>query len=304
MKITKDTATNKVELLKYFRDRSSEILSEINAQYGIKDYKKKAKKLNPLLGKSKNNLTEIVEQKGKKDNWTNKEILECILMISYCNYVVMLEARHSVWQYKNMDFSRRIGELWEPFCKLAFEYPINDIELFIPPLFSDVKKLLADEIEDYINDLQLTDVQKTQLIQYYNKVWSLVVSGEIKLELDLHFIFEDKKYIVDFKSGFGSNEKGNVNRILLVGSAYKILEEDYEPLILVRAKENNNYFNTLKNSSIWSAYSGAETYDKLHKYSGFDISSWIVENINWTEDLDSDFVKHLEDNNLTQYLTW
>jgi hypothetical protein len=152
--------------------------------------------------------------------------------------------------------------------------------------------------------LTLTDVQKTQLIKYYNKVWSLVVSGEIKLELDLHFIFEGKKHIVDFKSGFGSNEKGNVNRILLVGSAYKILEGDFEPLILVRAKENNNYFNTLKNSGIWSAYSGSETYDELHKYSGFDISSWIVENINWTEDLDGDFVKHLEANNLIQYLTW
>jgi hypothetical protein len=151
MNITKDTATNKTELLKYYRDRSSEILSEINAQYGIKDYKKKAKKLNPLLIKSKNTLIEIVQQKGKKDNWTNREILECILMISYCNYVVILEARHSVWPYENMDFSRRIGELWEPFCKLAFEYPINDIELFVPPLFSDVKKLLADEIEDYIN---------------------------------------------------------------------------------------------------------------------------------------------------------
>ncbi|MGB1315870.1 MAG: hypothetical protein ACPG4Y_07605 [Chitinophagales bacterium] len=304
MKITKETANSKEELLQYFRDRSNEFLSEINSQYGIKDFKKKAKKLNPLLVKSKNTLIEIVEQKGKKDNWSNKEILECIFMISYCNYVVMLEARHSVWSYGNMDFSRRIGELWEPFCKLAFEYPINDIDLFVPPLFSDVKKLLADEIVSYINDLPITEEQKIQLIQYYNKVWSLVVSGEIKLELDLHFIFEGKKHIVDFKSGFGSNEKGNVNRILLVGSAYKILQEDYKPLIFVRAEENNSYFNTLKNSGIWSGFSGEETYNELHKYSGYDIKNWINQNINWTEDLDSDFVQHLKDNDLTQYLTW
>lgn len=225
-------------------------------------------------------------------------------MVTYCNYVVMLEVRHSVWPYEYMAFSRRIGELWEPFCKLAFEYSINDLELFVPPLFADVKKQLADEIKDYINGLNLSDEEKEQLIKYYNKVWSLVMSGEIQLELDLHFIFEGKKYVADFKSGFGSNEKGNTNRLLLVASIYQNLEDNYEPLIFVRAAKNNNYFNTLKNSGIWSAFSGSETYDELYKYSGFDIRSWINQNVNWAEDLDDDFVEYLESNDLTQYLTW
>jgi hypothetical protein len=304
MNITKETAKNKTELLKYFRDRSSEFIAEVDKEYGNTEFKKKAKKLNTLLVKARNTIIEIIEQKGKKDNWTNKEVLECVLMVTYCNYVVMLEVRHSVWPYEYMAFSRRIGELWEPFCKLAFEYPINDLELFVPPLFADVKKQLADEVQEYINKLDISEEQKVQLNKYYDKVWSLVMSGEIQLELDLHFIFEGKKYVVDFKSGFGSNEKGNVNRLLLVASIYHNLEDDYEPLIFVRATENNNYFNTLKNSKTWSAFSGAETYGELHKYSGFDISSWIAENINWTEDLDSDFVQHLEDKNLTQYLTW
>ncbi|APY10175.1 hypothetical protein BWZ22_02515 [Seonamhaeicola sp. S2-3] len=304
MNITKETANNKEQLLKYFRDRSSEFLAEVNGEYGNTEYKKKAKKLNTLLVKARTTIIEIIEQKGKKENWSNKEILECVLMVTYCNYVVMLEVRHSVWPYEYMAFSRRIGELWEPFCKLAFEYPINDLELFVPPLFADVKKQLADEIEDYINGLNLSDEEKEQLIKYYNKVWSLVMSGEIQLELDLHFIFEGKKYVVDFKSGFGSNEKGNTNRLLLVASIYQNLEDNYEPLIFVRAAENNNYFNTLKNSGIWSAFSGSETYDELYKYSGFDIRSWINQNVNWAEDLDDDFVEHLESNDLTQYLTW
>jgi len=225
-------------------------------------------------------------------------------MITYCNYVVMLEVRHSVWGYEYMAFSRRIGELWEPFCKLAFDYPINDLELFVPPLFSDVKKQLSGEIEDYINDLTLTPEQKKQLITYYNKVWNLVMSGEIQLELDLYFIFKGKKYVVDFKSGFGYNEKGNTNRLLLVASIYQNLEDDFEPLIFVRATENNNYFNTLKNSGTWNAFSGIETYTELHKYSGFDIRNWIDNNIDWTGDLNADFVSHLEENNLIQYLTW
>jgi len=187
---------------------------------------------------------------------------------------------------------------------LAFEYPINDLELFVPPLFADVKKQLAEEIGDYINGLTLNKEEKDQLIKYYNKVWSLVMSGEIQLELDLHFIFEGKKYVVDFKSGFGSNEKGNTNRLLLVASIYQNLEENYEPLIFVRAAENNNYFNTLKNSGIWNAFSGTETYTELQKYSGFNIRAWITQNVNWTQDLDKDFVKHLDTNELTQYLTW
>ena len=304
MNISKDTRNDKAGLLQYFRDRSNEFLAEVNNDYGNTEYKKKAKKLNTLLVKARVTLIEIIEQKAKRENWTNQEILECVLMVTYCNYVVMLEVRHSVWSYEYMAFSRRIGELWEPFCKLAFEYPINDLELFVPPLFADVKKILADEIEEYINGLNLTQEEKEQLIKYYNKVWSLVMSGEIQLELDLHFIFEGKKYVVDFKSGFGSNEKGNTNRLLLVASVYQNLEDDYEPLIFVRSAENNNYFNTLQNSGIWSAFSGEDTYGELHKYSGYDIRNWINENIDWTEDLNDDFVTHLEENDLLQYLTW
>lgn len=37
---------------------------------------------------------------------------------------------------------------------------------------------------------------------------------------------------------------------------------------------------------------------------GFDIRSWINQNVNWAEDLDDDFVTHLKSNDLTQYLTW
>ncbi len=118
------------------------------------------------------------------------------------------------------------------------------------------------------------------------------------------FIYEGKKYVVDFKSGFGSNEKGNTNRLLLVASIYQNLEENYKPVIFVRANENNIYFTTLKNSGVWSAYSGTDTYDQLHKYSGFDIRTWINNHINWSEDLDKNFVNHLENNDLAQYLTW
>lgn len=304
MEISKDIRNSKESILKYFRERSTEFLAEVNSEYGNTQFKDKAKRLNTLLVRAKSTLVEIIEQKAKKENWSNEELLEGILMVTYCNYVVMLEIRHSVWPYEYMAFSRRIGELWEPFCKLAFEYPINDLELFVPPLFSDVKRQLANEIEEYINTLKLTKEEKEQLLKYYNKVWDLVTSGEIQLELDLHFIFDGKKYVVDFKSGFGSNEKGNTNRLLLVASIYHNLEEGYEPLIFVRSEENNNYFNTLKNSGIWSAFSGDETYEEIHKYSGYDIKEWIRNNISWETDLNAEFSTYLNENDLSQYLTW
>ncbi|GAG80730.1 unnamed protein product, partial [marine sediment metagenome] len=58
----------------------------------------------------------------------------------------MIESRNEVWPYEYMTFSRRIGELWEPFCKLCFDYPLKDLTLFIPPLFSEVKRKLTNEI--------------------------------------------------------------------------------------------------------------------------------------------------------------
>ena len=226
-------------------------------------------------------------------------------MITYANDVVMLETRNSVWEYDYMAFSRRVGELWEPFCKLCFQYPINNITLFIPPLFSEVKQNLTSEIEEYISGLTITEDEKVQLRKYYDKVWNLVTSGEIQLECDLHFTDGTKKYIVDFKSGFGSNEKGNTNRLLLVGSIYQNIEdEDFECLIFVRSTENNHYLNTLQNSGVWSTFCGIETYNQILRYSGFDIHKWIESNINWLEDFSPIMRSTIEKKNLESYLIW
>ncbi len=183
---------------------------------------------------------------------------------------------------------------------------MSDATLFVPPLFSHVREKLTKEIDDYINQLEIATEQKIAMKRYYDKVWGLVTSGEIQLELDLHFSLSGKKYVVDFKSGFGSNEKGNTNRLLLVATAYKILEEDYNCLLLVRAEEdkNNNYFKTLKNSTIWSAYCGKEAYSKINEFSDFPLKTWITNNVNWKDDLLPETIEHLGRNKLDQYLVW
>lgn len=305
MNIDKTIKNNKVELLAYFRSRANEIVSELALQYSAIDYKKKASALNKAMIKSRDNLLSILEETARMQNWTNREILECALLITYTNDVVMLESRNAVWEYEYMAFSRRIGELWEPFCKLCFKYPTTKITSFIPPLFSEVKESLTTEIVAYIDGLTIKTNEKVQLRRYYDKVWGLVTSGEIQLECDLHFTDGSTKYIVDFKSGFGSNEKGNTNRLLLVGSIYQNIEtENYKCLIFVRSIENNHYLTTLQNSGVWEISCGSDTYSKMQHYTGFDIHNWIENNIDWMNDFTPQMRETLIHNELQNYLIW
>lgn len=296
----------KTDLLSYFRERAKEHSKELDAKYAERDYKKKAKALNPMIKKSRNNLISGIAQNAKKENWSNADTLKALLMINYASDVVMLETRNSIRPYEYMDFSRRIGEIWEPFCRLCFDYPIVDTERFTPPLFIDFQKGLEDEIYNYINRLSVTEKEKQELKSYYQKVWSLVDSGGIKLELDLHFKKEDIFYNIDFKSGFGSNEKGNTNRLLMVATIYTYLEENYKCVLLVRSEEdqNNSYFQILKKSGVWEAYCGSETYSKISDFTGFDLKTWINSNIKWEVDLDDNAMKHFQETEIDKYLVW
>ncbi len=304
MKIDKTIKDSKTELLSYFRDRASEALTGIKSKYADTQADKRARAINESLNQTKSVLITTILQQAEKEKWSNKEKLESILMVTYCNILAMIESRNAVRTYEYMDFSRRVGELWDSFCKLCFYYPINDISLFIPPLFSEVKKKLTDEILTYVDKLNISNEEKQDLKAYYDKVWSLVTSGEIQLELDLHFSHNEQKYVVDFKSGFGSNEKGNTNRLLLVASIYQNLDDNFKCLLFVRAEENNSYFNTLKNSGLWEAYCGSEAYEKIKTHSGYDLKLWTDTNIDWANDFNIETINHLTDNDLLQYLIW
>jgi len=294
-------------LLEYFRNRAAEALKELTTTHGEAHGDDIASAINQEVNDAKAALITVIRQTSEAEKWNKSVLLETILLGTYVSYVAMLEARNSVRRYEYMDFSRRIGELWEPFCRLCFDYPVNDVRAYAPPVFAEVKKELAGEILAYIDRLTLSAEEKGQLKNYYEKVWALVDSGEIKLKLDLHFILKGKKYDVDFKSGFGSNEKGNTNRLLLVATIYKNLPEPHECVLLVRSEEdtNNNYFQRLKKSGVWQAACGKEAYDKIGEYSGFNILSWIKANIDWEKDLRPDNPQATsQTNNLSDYLKW
>jgi len=298
--------TRKTQILAYFRNRGEESLEDISRNFSHKQHKRKTSEINKAVIETKNKLIMTILQKSQDQNWSREKLLSSILLVTYCSYVTMIDFRNLIWAYDYMTFSRRIGELWEPFCKLCFEYSIKKLELFIPPLFSDVRKTMTYEIENYIDKLTITTAEKEDLKKYYEKVWSMVTSGEIKLELDLHFKQNNKLYNIDFKSGFGSNEKGNTNRLLLVATIYKNLENNYKCYLLVRSKEeeNNQYFRQLKDSSVWTAFCGDNTYSEIKTFTGFDLKEWVLNNINWKGDLQKETVKQLERNNLDKYIVW
>ncbi|WP_214658000.1 hypothetical protein, partial [Vibrio anguillarum] len=70
-------------------------------------------------------------------------------------------------------------------------------------------------------------------------------------------------HIIDFKSGFGSNEKGNTLRLIAVGRAYKHWDSNTNLLFLVRQNENNNYLETIRRSNLWDVYCGDAAYRKI-----------------------------------------
>ena len=90
----------------------------------------------------------------------------------------------------------------------------------------------------------------------------------------------------------------------MVASIYQNLEENYKCMIFVRADDNNHYFQTLKNSGIWSAFSSNEAYNQMKIYSGFDLKNWIDTNVNWENDFKKETINYLKQNNLDQYLIW
>lgn len=308
LQIDDSFGTRKAELLAYLRSRTEELIGDVKREFGSTQFKQRAAAINKALARERGQIDSIVTQTASREKWADEAQLRARLILMHCTNVVMLESRNSVWPYEYMAFARRIGELWEPFVTTCFDLPVSDqVELFVPPLFADIKQRLHREVREFIEQLSIPQDDKNALLTYYDQVWSLVTSGEIKLELDLHFAIGEVRHVVDCKSGFGSNEKGNTNRLLLVASIYRNIEpQDYRCMLFVRSAEdeNNHYLQTLKNSGLWEVYCGAETYPKVAEFSGFDLGGWMHEYVVWEEDLHAECYDHLEQNDLTKYLTW
>lgn len=292
----------KTNLLKCFRNEMNKFILTLPKSNTAKNKKNNAGKVNKYVKKLRDDLISSVTNEVK-----DKEmLLEKILLIQYVTYVIMLEYRNKVWEYEYMAFSRRIGEIWEEFCKIPFDFPAEDIEIIEPVDFQVHKQEIQQEVHDYIFGLEISDEEKNKIQEYFDCVWMLVESGEISLSLDLHFKTPTMRYNVDYKSGFSSNEKGNTSRLLLVGNIYNSMETEYKNLIFVRQneEENNHYFQTLKNSPYWTAYCGEEAYKKIGEFTGVNLRKWMDDNIDWQNDISKEFKESLSKNDILKYLTW
>ena len=266
----------------------------------------KASEINKCIKEYRDQQIEHIETIAKTEGWDNQTLLNEVLMLTYASYIVMLEYRNKVWEYEYMAFARRVGELWEPFCKLAFVFPVKSLSIIDPPNFDDVQTRIKSNAIEYIDSLDLSEEIKEELKCHYGIPWTMVDSGGIKLGLDLHFEQGGIHYNCDFKSGFSSNEKGNTNRLLLVASIYSSLGEIEKTILFVRQPEddNNHYLQTLKNSPYWDVYCANDSYAAIRKFTGFDLRKWLDENADWQNDISIEFREHLQKNDLLKYLTW
>lgn len=293
---------DKSKWIAFFTQQVATEKEKICSRY--KNYKDQASAINQFINDIRDNS--IRSLKAHSNELTQSELLDEILIITYASYIVMLDARNSVWPYEYMAFARRIGELWEPFCKLPFEYPIKKLTITSPPDFNKVQDTIKKDATNYIDSLKLDQETKDELKRHYAIPWTMVDSGGIKLGLDLHFEQDGIHYNCDFKSGFSSNEKGNTNRLLLVASIYNSLGEIEKTILFVRQPEddNNHYLQTLKNSPYWDVYCANDGYAAMKRFTGFDMREWLDNNVDWENDISSELREHLEKNDLLRYLTW
>lgn len=293
---------DKSKWIAFFTQQVATEKEKICSRY--KNYKDQASAINQFINDIRDNS--IRSLKAHSNELTQSELLDEILIITYASYIVMLDARNSVWPYEYMAFARRIGELWEPFCKLPFEYPIKKLTIISPPDFNKVQDTIKKDATNYIDSLKLDQETKDELKRHYAIPWTMVDSGGIKLGLDLHFEQDGIHYNCDFKSVFSSNEKGNTNRLLLVASIYNSLGEIEKTILFVRQPEddNNHYLQTLKNSPYWDVYCANDGYTAMKRFTGFDMREWLDNNVDWENDISSELREHLEKNDLLRYLTW
>lgn len=285
----------KVDIKNDFLYRAGGVIATIRNS-STADHKEKATQVNNAL----NGVLIIV-----KDHFTQLANLDhddkaiMALIVQYCFTCLSLEERHNVWNYDFMAFSRRIGELWERFCSVAWDYSTIATR-FSAPNFSTVKNAITSRAQT----LSAGCPKQQEIIDLVDDLLEII--GDINLKEDEMFHSGNLRYVVDFKSGFGSNEKGNMLRLQAVSHAYKRFDPNTQLLLLVRQNTNNNYLKVLHNSQTWQIYTGTQTYQKINSLTDVDIL-WVIQNVvDFRNDLSQPFLNYLQSarGNLINYLDW
>lgn len=204
---------------------------------------------------------------------------------------------------------------------------------FTAPSFGDVQEQVKKKFINKLIEKGLPEEVIRDIFNDYEKIWTLL--GEsINLNSDELFetfeeldgeIFESEtkheKVIIDFKGSYGSNEKGNKERLLTVARVYDMLnyyeltEKPYKCMLAVRTVEatGHNYLRQLENSGLWSVERGNEVYSMIHRYTGFEALKIIEKHqLSIPDDLDEKTSSYMKSNYTSRqgktfadhYLTW
>jgi hypothetical protein len=281
----------KSELLEIFHHALRAPVVQIAEKRSTRE--EKARAINALVGDIKSNLPKKAEDipLGDRPNYA--------IVLQYCFSVASLEYRHKVWPYEYMAFSRRVGELWEDFCSAAWDYPSRrGVARITAPSFSTVRDALATRIQTNIG----AHAKRQELIEDTNTLIEII--GDINMYEDEVFSVDGVPHVIDFKSGFGSNEKGNMLRLQTVGRAYRIWNRQTQLFLLVRQEENNNYLRVLRRTGLWEVHTGSEAYQKISEFTGADMQAIRDAVIDWQSDLSPALYKYLKASDLAGYLIW
>jgi hypothetical protein len=213
------------------------------------------------------------------------------LMVSYCCAVKDIDWRNQDQPYDKITLSRRIGEKWEPFCRVAWDHPSHRINRVQAPSITEIKN------NHIARGVQLLGENARELLE---QAWAF--SDNINLAQDEVFMKDGQLLVVDFKSSYGSNEKGNRDRLMNVARAYKMYNSDTKLFLLVRDAGDNNYLRQL--SEQWICHTGDRAYAAMSEMTGVDIASFCKETIDWPRDLSSQTISHFRERGLLPYLAW
>lgn len=288
-------ASLKDDFLAVYRKKIGSNLERIAAESN--SHQAKAKEVNALVNRIHEELkAEIVASRS-----TTKSTQQQLLVLQYCTSVASLEYRHQVWPYEYMALSRRVGELWERFCSAAWDFPSRQtVTRMEPPNFAEVEK----SIRNRLAHRNIDGETRKDIDAAFDVLFELV--GEISMKEDEIFTVAGVPHVIDFKSGFGSNEKGNTLRLLTVGRTYKLWNPSTQLFFLVRQEANNNYLNVIRRSGLWDVRCGAAAYQTIDDLTGADITSIRNDIVDFEQDLSPEFWHYLSTHlsDLRVYLHW
>lgn len=276
-----------------FRQKADGPVSEVERQKLTPE--QKARAVNSIINTIKVELVGSLQTANDAARQTGG------MVVQYCYSVASLEYRHKVWPYEYMAFSRRVGELWEQFCSAAWDFPTRPNVIRMPaPSFSDVSRVLLNRLTSNLGSHANKDVLLSDIKILFD------IIGEINMNEDEVFKVDTIPHVVDFKSGFGSNEKGNMLRLKTVGEAYRIWNHKTRLLLLVRQDANNNYLQVLKRMGLWEVFTGDAAYKEIEALTGANVNWVRTKVIDWPNDLSPEFHHFLQNQHrdLTSYLAW